>query len=257
MVKKEGNRQAARRQQVDLTALYFQFKEEYRNIFMHQIDNDVFIYRTLGRAEYRAISENEAIDDMDREEVICKACVLHPESFDFDNSPAGLPTELCEIVMKASLLDAKESQEQALEYYRLEMHDFQNQITCLINEAFPQLDIEEIEKWDMEQTLRYLSRAEWKLHNLRGMEFTEPQGVDTFYPDKQQRVRTSEVGILEEKPGKNLRGGKKEPLDAAKLAEMRQKFPEIPWDHDSVTLEGDGALKVKVDTVSGPLRTDL
>lgn len=258
---KEGKKVAsARPQHVDLTQLYFKFKESHRNVFMHQIDETVFIYRTLGRDEYRKIQNNEELDDMDKEEIICGACVLYPEDFNYEECSAGLPTELCEIILKASLLDSKESQESALEYYRLEMHDFQNQITCLINEAFPQLDIEEIEQWDMEQTMRYLSRAEWKLHNLRGLEFREPEGVDTFYEEPQYNnaPRTEEVGVPEEEPQKqSIRGGKKENIDRAKLQELQQKFPEIPWHQDTVLAEGEKGLEVKVDTTSGPLRTDL
>lgn len=251
---REGTTAPVRRQPVDLTELYFKFKEQYRNVYMHQIDDTVFVYRTLGRDEYRKIIESEELADMDKEEVICRSCLLYPEEFDFDNCSAGLPTELCEIILKASLLDSKESQQSALQYYRLEMHDFQNQITCLINEAFPNLDIEEIEQWDMEQTLRYLSRAEWKLHNLRGLEFTEPQGADTFYPEA-AAPQTEELHA--EPRQESLRGGKKKALDPQELAELRRKYPEIPWEQDSVMAEGEDALKVKVDTTSGPLRTDL
>ena len=30
-------------------------------------------------------------------------------------------------------------------------------------------DIEIVEQWDVEKTMKYLSRAEWTLHNLRGI----------------------------------------------------------------------------------------
>ena len=261
-MKREGITKQPKREAVDLTALYFKFKEYHRNVFMHQIDNDVFIYRTLGRAEYKKIVDNEDITDFDREDIVCRACLLWPEDYDFDNCSAGLPTELCEVIIRASLLDSDESRKAALDYYRLEMHDFQNQITCLINEAFPNFDIEEIEEWDMEKTLRYLSRAEWKLHNLRGLEFTEPQGMDGLYQQEMpqeasERPRTQEVEIDDPEPKKSIRGGKKELLDASKLAELKRRFPEIPWDQDSVMIEGEKALQVKVDTAAGPLQTGL
>lgn len=48
------------------------------------------------------------------------------------------------------------------------MYDLDNQITAIIAEAF-NLDIEIVEQWDVEKTMKYLSRAEWTLHNLRGI----------------------------------------------------------------------------------------
>lgn len=240
-------------QQVDLSELIYQFSQQYRNVFAHIIGKETFIYRTLGRKEYYSLLENEEITDMEKEEVICTLCVLWPEEYDLDNCSAGVPTELTKIILKNSFLDGKEGMDAILGVYRQEMYDLQNQITCMINEAFPEFSIEDIEEWDMERTAKYLSRAEWKLINLRGLDALEPEGYHGVYPEQgapqeESALQTEEL-FPDERPAQKL--------DNEKLRELQQKYPEIDWAGDSVAAHGLDALKNKVDTTAGPLRTDL
>ena len=239
-------------QQVDLSELLYQFSQVHRNVFVHMIGKEAFIYRTLGRKEYYALLENEEISDMQKEEVICELCVLWPEEYDLDNCSAGIPTELTKIILENSFLDSKEGLDRILGVYRQEMYDLQNQITCMINEAFPEFSIEDIEEWDMERTAKYLSRAEWKLVNLRGLDPLEPEGEHGLYQDEEPAKRHAPQ--TEELLPENKSAQK---LDPEKLRELQEKYPEIDWAGDSVTAHGPDALKHKVDTTAGPLRTDL
>jgi hypothetical protein len=255
----------------DVTDLLDKFKEQYRNVFIFQIDGQLFFYRTLGRSEFKKILDSDQLDDMAKEEVICGLCTLYPENYDFEDCEAGIPTSLSKAIIKNSYLDGVDSRSVILTYYRQEMFDLDNQITCIINEAFPQFDIEEIESWDIEKTTKYLSRAEWKLHNLRGMQFYDPETTESFYQkqeEKQQprtrQVKTEEIGndpepqkteTLEERQERlNKRGTKREKLTPEKLAEMKAKFPEINWEADSVLQDGIGALKDNVDVLAPALR---
>lgn len=248
----------------DLTELFIRYQEEHRNVFMHQIENQVFIYRSLGRMEYRKILSDERFNDMEKEELICQVCTLWPEDFDFENCDAGIPTVLSKVILKNSYLDSIESRRNVLAYYREEMWDLDNQITCIINEAFPQFDIEEIESWDIEKTTKYLSRAEWKLHNLRGLQFYDANLQESYYEaqDNQSQDRgviTEEIGGESPQKGSgqsdtNMRGGAKEKLTPQKLRELKAKFPEIDWENDTIMKHGIEGMADYVDVTSPALR---
>ena len=245
--------------EVDLTGIYFKFKEKYRNVFITQLGQQSFVYRALGRAEYRKILENEDFNDFEKEELICDVCLLWPEIFDWDSCDAGIPSELMANILKNSYLDNSTSRKAILDHYRSEMFDLDNQITCIINEAFPQFDIETIDEWDVEKTTKYLSRAEWKLHNFRGLEFIEPQGEFLNEEEQQQEIQTEE--LVHEQPRKEvdskptIRGGsRKNKLTPEKLAELKAKMPEIDWDNDLGTMGEDGLAQDTVDIVAPALR---
>lgn len=263
-MKIQKTQEAAQTQQVlntqDITELFFELKDEYRNVFIHQIDDQIFFYRSLGRKEYKEILENEQLDDLAKEEVICSVCTLWPENFDFENCDAGIPTVLAKAILKNSFLDSLEERRALMNYYRMEMQDIENQITCIINEAFPQYDIEEIESWDVEKTTKYLSRAEWKLHYLRNIPFQNGETLESFYEqmEKQQQsankpsVETVELGSESESGGRKKKA--KEKLTPEKLRELKQKYPEIPWEQDTILTEGVEGMADSVDITPPALR---
>lgn len=156
---------------VNLTKLFVDFSMKYRNVFMVKICDETYIYRSLGRGEFREIMEDRRFTNLQKEEIICSQCLLYPdpETYDWKDKPAGIPTELMKAVLTDSVLDNEVRQSRLHDYYRSEMYQTQNQITCLICKAFPNLDIEEVEKWDMDKTYKYLSRAEWILQNIDGI----------------------------------------------------------------------------------------
>lgn len=209
-------------EKVDYTRLYIDFCEKYRNVFMVEINKQMYIYRSLGRSEYREILEDRRFDDITKEEIICTQCLLYPdpETYSWDDKEAGIPTELMKAILTDSYLDDTSRRRSLHDFYRAEMYDLDNQITCIINEAFPNIDIEEIESWDVDKTTKYLSRAEWKLHNMRGLQFKEPEGE--FAGEK----RSEEID-----PGKTLRGGDKtnklSPDKIREREEFLRKHPEF------------------------------
>lgn len=253
-------------QQVDLTQIYLSFKKNYRNVFMYQLGEQAFVYRALGRKEYYELTANKEFNDFQREEILCDVCVLWPENYDWQNCDAGIPSELAKVILKNSYLDNPDSRRVVLSYYRSEMYDLDNQITCLINEAFPKYDIEQIEQWDVEKTMKYLSRAEWKLHNLHGLEFKESEGefrdeaearakaqaAEEAAREKQQQSSAHDVSAASDK---TIRGGsKKNKLTPEKLRELKRKFPEIDWDHDLGNEGIKGLEQPSVDVTAPALR---
>jgi hypothetical protein len=235
----------------DLTEIFLSLQEDNRNVFVYQADTEVFFYRPLGRSEYKKIAKDERFTDFDREELFCQVCTLYPENYDFEDCDAGIPTELAKQIMKNSLLDSADRRSNVTEFFRQEMYDLDNQITCIINEAFPQFDIEDIDSWDVEKTAKYLSRAEWKLHNLRGLAFVKPQGEFDGQPQPQEQLAATPP---EEE--QTIRGGKKQAFTPEKLAEMKEKFPDIPWDKDTILTTG-GIAYEHYDTLPPALRPGM
>jgi len=272
---------------VDLTEIFLKLKDKHRNVFMEKIGEQVFFYRSIGRKEWRTILEEPDLNDFQRENIICDVCVLWPQNYDWNDCDAGIPEHLVDVIRKNSFLDSIESRANLLSYYRAEMFDLDNQITCMINEAFPNFDIEEIEEWDVEKTTKYLSRAEWKLFNMRGLQFTEAQG--DYYgqntqqrqaqPQQQQQAKPSPTHEPEARApqrssanNKTIRGGDKgasklTPDKIKEMEEFRRKFPEFgsEWGgqyavdvavDDDYRNYGVGSVdQESVDKVSPALRT--
>lgn len=246
---------------IDLTEVFLGLQEEHRNVFMIEVEGTVFFYRSLGRSEWKKIVQNEELSELEKQDIVCSVCTLWPQNFDFNECSAGLPDILCKKILQNSFLDSVESRKNVLTYYRNEMFDLENQITCVINEAFPQFDIEEIETWDIEKTTKYLSRAEWKLHNLRGLQFIDQSDqAESFYEKTEQHEHESEPQRAPEQKQEsqtNMRGGSKSKMTPEKIEEMRrlqEKFPEINFFADTILNEGESGMVDNIDTVAPALR---
>lgn len=266
------------KKRVDIYELIVGFKKKYRNVFIYEVDGEIFIYRSLGRKEYRDILSDNRFNDFEKEELICDTCLLYPDpdSFDWDSVDAGIPTELMKAIRKNSYLDDKKSRRSILDFYRSEMYDLDNQITCIINEAFPQFDIEEIDEWDVERSMKYLTRAEWKLANLRGLQFKEADGE--FYGEEAEeeiprQQNYSQEPVTEEiyenippeippqppqQTNTNMRGGNKAnkltPDKMKEREEFLRKFPEFAGLQDYGMLGEEGLAQEGVDSDPAALR---
>lgn len=231
-----------------------QLEKEYRNIYWTHIEGDLYVYRPIGRKEYKDIAIDETLDTADKKDKIVQTCVLMPEDFDVDECIAGIPEMLYEQIIINSYLESNDTINGVLNYYRNEMFSLDNQITCIINEAFPQFDIEEIENWGVEQTAKYLSRAEWKLQNFRNFQFNEEYFNAMEEANKEEEVK--EVPKEESKDNKQ-NGKQKEKLTPEKLAKLKAQFPEINWEADSVMSDGIEGMRDSVDTLAPALRTGM
>jgi hypothetical protein len=235
-----------RNNQVDLSELINTFQEKYKNIYLFQFENRVFIYRSVGRKEFKDLLNNKSLDDQEREEKLCTLCTLYPEDFDFSNcDEAGLPTRLAEEIYNNSYL-SKENRDKVLSYHRNEMYDLDNQINCIINAAFPQLELEEIENWDVVTACKYYSRAEWILHNISGIPFKQ-KDVNSDYGTNQPLINKTEEVLLDDET--IVTSKKKNTMTPEKLAELEAKYPDIDWRHDNGRDGVDGILaQATVDT---------
>lgn len=142
----------------------------YDSVYVTEIGDEAYIWRGLTKAEFRKANKYYE-DDYDRAEFVCRQCVLYPEIDDYSlDMYAGVPETLTEDILKASgfTLTIKEIDTKIYEYEQ-EMMTFDNQITCIIKEAFPEISLEEIEDWQFDKIIWYYSRAKWTLETLRGL----------------------------------------------------------------------------------------
>lgn len=232
---------------VDFATIISELEQKYRNIFWTIFEGEAYIYKALGRRDFRRIVSNEELSIEDKKDEIIKACIVYPEDFDIDDCIAGLINVLYSKIMEVSYLNDEESKANVIEYYRQDMYSLDNQITCLINEAFPNFDIEEIENWDLERTAKYLSRAEYKLQNFRGFEFNEAYFQGTA-PAEQPQEQQTEEEVKEEIQSK------KEKMTPERLRQLQAQFPEIDWANDVVAKGGIDAMGDSVDTTAPALR---
>lgn len=90
----------------EINAWKKQFETEGHSIHMSEPDEDnIFIWRTLSRTEYREIMALPNTDPLQREEIICEVCVLYPIGYNFAtmaNRKAGVPAVIAEQIMHES-----------------------------------------------------------------------------------------------------------------------------------------------------------
>lgn len=235
---------------VDFVNLISELEKKYRTIFWTIFDNEVYVYKALGRRDFKQIVSNDDLSTEDKKDEIIKACIVYPEDFDIDDCIAGLINVLYSKIIEISYLDSDESRSGVIEYYRKDMYNLDNQITCLINEAFPNFDIEEIENWDLERTAKYLSRAEYKLQNFRGFEFNDAyfQGTSNVQAEEAEEQPKEEAEPTVESKKQ------KEKMTPERLRQLQAQFPEIDWANDSVAKGGIDAMGDSVDTTAPALR---
>lgn len=235
-----------KKEEVNPLRLLYEFKQQYRNVFLEEVNGEMFIFRSLGRLEYRRIIEDKSLENFEKEDYICKTCLLYPQDYDFENCAAGTPMNLTKKILEFSFLDSLEIRDAIMSYYRAEMFDLENQITCLIHEAFPEFDIEDIEKWDVEKTSKYAANAEWILMNLRGVNMTGFSFQEIANKNKEPKkepikkekaaLRDKEVDVskvVTEEITTKQEPKKAEPkvpsVNYSELEEAKRKFPGIDW----------------------------
>lgn len=260
---KTGAAEAKKQQgSVDLKALFENLSEKYDQVFMESVDDQVFIFKALGRKDFKDLVESKAVNDCAKEEIVCELCTLYPENYDFENcDEAGLPTELCKLILDHSLLKSSDQLQKAIHYFRDKLNEsLDEQITCVIHEAFPEYSVEEIGNWDVVKTADYMTRAEYILHNLRGVPLAPVQQAsqEESFEDRFQHVQTNPLedksmdapkkAIKPKMKKENIpKKSDKQKLTPEKYRELMAKTPDgvapIDWTHDSVAMNGLSALK--------------
>lgn len=159
-----------KKQTVDLDLLIEEAFQKYDAVFFSEIEGVLFIYRPLGRKEYKDIYNNVNMSELDKQDAMCRAALIHPVDFDFDDCDAGIPNKLFADIFDKSCLDP-ESTYHLLNVNREEAEQLGSEMACIIAEAFPAYTIDEIESWNNFKFIKIYAQAEWILTNIRGVEF--------------------------------------------------------------------------------------
>ena len=246
-------------QEINIEELVAKYVDQYENIGASKIDNEFFLYRVLGRDEYKAIYEDDQFTQLEKENLVIQTCLVYPEHYDLDECPAGIPTQLCKEILDASLIVDVETLCTILDNERLAfLSDENNIFNCMILAAFPSLNLEEVENWPMEKAIKYYTRAEWILSHLQGIKIEKyDKFLEKLALEQQQKQQEGFIKEQEEKPQTTIRGGdKNNKLTPDKLKEREEflkKFPEFA--NDNVLANGiDGLEQSDVDTMSPALR---
>lgn len=229
--------------ELDFDAILKDLIAQYGTIFLASIDGMNFIYKPLSRKDYKAIVENTELSIIEKEDEVCAATILWPEDIDWDEVEAGIPTKLYEEILTNSFLDSAESIAHLIDIYREELELLDTQMGCIISEAFPNYDIEDIETWDMIKFCKIFSRAEWKLKNLRKIDDMKNvtdylRGVDESNDNNEEEVEQLQV---QQQPVHNtnsrkVKVGNREMTEDEfrQYQEMQRMYPDIDWGADAM-----------------------
>lgn len=165
---------------------YAELAEQNKNVCIVQVGGYDFIVKAVGRRDFKDIMTNTSLNHYLKEEAICEISCLYPNNFNFEECEAGIASGLFKEIISFSFLSNSQEEDRSklMSYFRNEMLELHNQINCMISEAFPSLKFDEIENFDMLTAIRYLSRAEWILQNMRGFDMmTDPFTGQAWEPD--------------------------------------------------------------------------
>lgn len=156
-----------------LAALKTQHKDLFAITLLLEEGEQEFIFRPIGREEYRLVLEEyEYHKDLSEfQEALCQFSVVYPADYQFHLGVGGVAELLSDAILDMSGLFEQQGLELLVEN-RTNMQNFDYQIECIIHEAFPEHSLDEIGSWDMRKTMYYYARAEWILVNLRGIELS-------------------------------------------------------------------------------------
>lgn len=144
-----------------------QWKQEFGDIFQMEILGRHFIFRPLGREEYKQIIILD-LELGDFQEAICFQAMIYPNDYDYSRGIAGVAEIMSDAILDSSGLHMGQAK-QLLDEFRAEMMNYDYQVDCMIHEAFPEYSLEEISTWSVRKTMYFLSRAEWILATLKGV----------------------------------------------------------------------------------------
>lgn len=244
----------------DFDELIKGFLDKHGNIFFSDIGGETFIYKPLGRKAYKDIVNNLNITDLDKEDLICEETIIWPYDYDADNYDAGVPSKLYEEILTNSFLSSTEDMVYLLEACREETEQLDVQMSCIISEAFPVYDIEEIEAWDMIKFCRIFSKAEWKLKNMRSLEMNEDvvsflkQSIGATSEEETSVKESQQQTAKQNTTGSKVKVGNKEMSkeEYQQYLDFQRANPQIDWGADSMFTGNDTQT---VSTVPTPLRT--
>lgn len=176
----EDNELEINEEEIDY-ALLRELKEKYFDVYQLELMGVIITFRSLSFKEFAELRDS-FLEREEQEEEICRMAVLDPPLEDWDTELLGVvPQLLCKQIMFHSGLSPDSSDE--IKRYRREQKmimetSIEEQIACVIKEAFPTFELEEILGWSIKKMCWYEARALWLLKNMRGIEFEDSNELE-------------------------------------------------------------------------------
>ena len=237
-----------------------EWKQAYGEIFQMQIQEEHYIFKAIGREEYKQIIlMNLTLGEF--QEALCFNTVIYPTEYDFSNGIAGIAEVLSDAILDASGLHEGQSLE-LISSYREEMENFDYQVDCMIHEAFPEYSLEEISNWPVRKTMFYLSRAEWILTYLKGAPidiYGSIQQEEQQEPNQQQQPQPQRE-MPQPPPQREIRRELIEAPEEVKPKPVQSPPPEggIQSEEELLAmLEGSGAKVSKPSSDMNEVKPEL
>lgn len=247
--------------EADFDLMIKQLFAQYGNICFAEYNGEIYIYKLLNRKSYKNLISNPNLTQIEKEDEVCKECILWPRDFNPDDYDAGMPTYLFEQIMTNSFLTSIDDMISLIEVSREETEQLDSQMSCIISEAFPNYSMEEIEEWDMIKFCKMFTKAEWKLKSLRSLSF-ETDMLDFLKTVSSDTDMDQEDNIQEDSKAVNtnmsnsknsVKVGNREmtPDEYRQYQEFQRQFPDIDWGADAMFT---GYETQTISTVPTPLR---
>lgn len=238
--------------EINIINIIDELEKKHGTIYWEIIENIIYVYKPCGRRDFNEIISNDELDSESKEDEFIKKTLLYPvpDEVFFGKIKAGIFKRLLAEIMKSSHLREEDMilRVQITNSFRSEMFDMQQQVTCIIHEAFPEYDIEDVENWGIEKTAKFLTRSEWILQNLRSLpidaEMAEAAmaGNPEKYKELLKNIQDKQEAEDKEREADIKPVTTKKTMTPENLEELKIKFPEIDWENDSVNKMGEAAL---------------
>ena len=258
--------------------LYNKLLEKHGQVYVHQIDDDVYMYKILTKLEYETLIST-IDDELDLQDAIVQTCILYPTDLNVDEMLPGDVYELAKLIVDESCVSL-EDRLAMLELFTEEMGRIDNVICCFIIRAFPAYKFEDLEKMNYPDLYRLYTRAEWYLINImrEPLLFSAEQAIREAIEGPQQPQGSSdyysnghdEDGEVEQAPQQDMTqgahmgrklsevmseinnsGSKRKPMtdeQQRQLDEFKRQFPEMHMEADAMYT---GLLSEKAGVVRG------
>lgn len=150
----------------ELKKIVRNLKIQHGRVFMTEIGSHVVLWRELTRREYKTIM-GIARSPKELEELICEKAILYPLGIDY--RLAGIPGQLSLQIVELSGFGSLNQVLSYFTHYRNRMSEFERQSEVFIKTAFPTITFEEMLDWTSEHFMDILSKAEFSLKDVRGL----------------------------------------------------------------------------------------
>lgn len=181
-------------------------KNKYYSLYLTKIDDYMFIWKPITKIERETSQLLAENNELNYEENICNYSIIYTNynkygynSINFNTIDAGIPSLLAPLILKESGYETIDKFKELITSARNNMMtNYITQMETVVASIFPQYKFEDMNKWNLEQLVNIVARAEYVITVLHGMEtpFNSEEKIDTesdLTEAEKLRLRESEL----------------------------------------------------------------